>query len=249
MATNFYFNNFQSSQEQLLLENLIIEAIKIYGEDMYYIPRKLNNYDALLTEDDSSSYEQAFSLEFYIKSVDGFSGDGNFMSKFGLEIRDQVVFSVAQRVFGEEVGAYTTQTRPREGDLIYFPLNKKCFQIKYVNKQEMFYQLGALQTWEMTCELFEYSNETINTGIPEIDIIQNKFSTDILDYTLKDENGNYLLTENGEYIVSEAYNIENIAPGAENDIIQYGQANSAFPIGSNDFIDFSEKDPFSEGFI
>lgn len=249
MATNFYFNNFQSSQEQLLLENLIIEAIKIYGEDMFYIPRKINNYDALYTEDDSSSYEQAFSLEFYIKSVDGFSGDGNFMSKFGLEIRDQVVFSVAQRVFSDEVGAYTTQVRPREGDLIYFPLNKKCFQIKYVNKQEMFYQLGGLQTWEMTCELFEYSNETFNTGIPEIDAIQNKFSTDILDYTLKDQNGDYLVTENGEYIVSEAYNLENIAPGAENDIIQYGQANSAFPIGSNDFIDFSEKDPFSEGFI
>lgn len=249
MATNFFFNNFQASQEQLLLENLIIEAIKIYGEDMFYIPRKLTNYDALYTEDDSSVFEQAFSLEFYIKSIDGFSGDGNFMSKFGLEIRDQVVFSVAQRVFSDEVGAYTTQVRPREGDLIYFPLNKKCFQIKYVNKQEMFYQLGALQTWEMTCELFEYSNEQFNTGIPEIDIIQNKFSTDILDYTLKDQNGDYLLTENGEYIVTEAYNLESIAPGAENDIIQEGQANSAFPIGSNDFIDFSEKDPFSEGFI
>lgn len=249
MATNFYFNNFQSSQEQLLLENLIIEAIKIYGEDMFYIPRKINNFDALYTEDDNSSYEQAFSLEFYIKSVDGFSGDGNFMSKFGLEIRDQIVFSVAQRVFSEEVGGYTTLVRPREGDLIYFPLNKKCFQIKYVNKQEMFYQLGALQTWEMTCELFEYSNETFNTGIPEIDAIQNKFSTDILDYAMKDQEGNFLTTENGEYIVSEAYNLESIVPGAENDIIQEGQANSAFPIGSNDFIDFSEKDPFSEGFI
>lgn len=249
MATNFYFNNFQSSQEQLLLENLIIEAIKIYGEDMFYIPRKINNYDALYTEDDSSSYEQAFSLEFYIKSVDGFSGDGNFMSKFGLEIRDQVVFSVAQRVFSEEVGSYTTQVRPQEGDLIYFPLNKKCFQIKYVNKQEMFYQLGGLQTWEMTCELFEYSNEKFSTGIPEIDSIQTNYSTDILDYALKDQNGDYLVTENGEYIVSEAYNLEIIAPGSENDIIQYGQANSAFPIGSNDFIDFSEVDPFSEGFI
>ena len=132
MATNFFFNNFQSSQEQLLLENLIIESIRIYGQDMYYIPRKLNNYDNVYGADDQSSYENAYSIELYIKSVDGFSGDGDFMSKFGIEIRNQVVFSVAQRRFNEEIGDYTTQVRPNEGDLIYFPLNKKCFQIKYV---------------------------------------------------------------------------------------------------------------------
>ena len=132
--------------EQLLLENLIIESIRIYGQDMYYIPRKLNNYDNVYGADDQSSYENAYSIELYIKSVDGFSGDGDFMSKFGIEIRNQVVFSVAQRRFNEEIGEYTTQVRPNEGDLIYFPLNKKCFQIKYVNKFEMFYQLGALQT-------------------------------------------------------------------------------------------------------
>ena len=138
MATNFFFNNFQSSQEQLLLENLIIESIRIYGQDMYYIPRKLNNYDNVYGADDQSSYENAYSIELYIKSVDGFSGDGDFMSKFGIEIRNQVVFSVAQRRFNEEIGDYTTQVRPNEGDLIYFPLNKKCFQIKYVNKFEIF---------------------------------------------------------------------------------------------------------------
>ena len=150
MATNFFFNNFQSSQEQLLLENLIIESIRIYGQDMYYIPRKLNNYDNVYGADDQSSYENAYSIELYIKSVDGFSGDGDFMSKFGIEIRNQVVFSVAQRRFNEEIGDYTTQVRPNEGDLIYFPLNKKCFQIKYVNKFEMFYQLGALQDRKST---------------------------------------------------------------------------------------------------
>ena len=126
MATNFYFNNFQASGEQNLLEDLIIEAIKIYGEDMYFIPRRIGNFDALYTADDQSVYDQSFLLEFYIKSVDGFSGDGNFMSKFGVEIRDQVVFSVAQRTFNQEVGIYTNQPRPNEGDLIYFPLNKKC---------------------------------------------------------------------------------------------------------------------------
>ena len=125
MATNFFFNNFQASQEQLLLEDLVIEAIRIYGHDIYYIPRTLNNYDDVYGADDQSSYGQAYPMEMYIKSYDGFKGDGSFMSKFGIEIRDRVIFSVAQRRFSEEVGEFTTQVRPNEGDLIYFPLNKK----------------------------------------------------------------------------------------------------------------------------
>lgn len=240
MATNFFFNNFQSSQEQLLLENLIIEAIKIYGEDMFYIPRNINNLDKIYTADDQSSYTIAFPIEMYIKSVDGFSGDGNFMSKFGLEIRDQVIFSVAQRIFYDEIGSATTLVRPREGDLIYFPLNKKCFQIKYVNKQEMFYQLGALQTWEMTCELFEYSNEDIDTGIPEIDSIQTRLSTNILDYAIMDEQNNYLMDESGNYLVTQTYDLEHIIGTGENDSIQNE---------TDDFVDFSVHDPFSEGRI
>lgn len=237
MATNVFFNNFQNSQEQNLLENLIIEAIRIYGEDMFYVPRKLNNYDNLYTEDDQSSYEQAFMVEMYIKSVDGFSGDGSFMSKFGLEIRDQVVFSIAQRVFNDEIGYYTLAPRPKEGDLIYFPLNRKCFQIRYVNKQEFFYQLGALQTWELTCELFEYGNEVINTGIPEIDALATNYSTDILSWTIRDEQGDYVLTETGEYLVMEGYDLDNIMQG-DNDIIE---------AEADEFIDFSDMDPFSEG--
>jgi hypothetical protein len=237
MATNFFFNNFKSSQEQLLLEDLIIESIRIYGEDMYYIPRKLNNYDNVYGADDQSSYENAYSLEIYIKSVDGFSGDNTFMSKFGIEIRDRVIFSVAQRRFSEEVGEFTTQIRPNEGDLIYFPLNKKCFQIKYVNKFEMFYQLGALQTWEMTCELFEYSGEQLKTGIPEIDSLQTKFSTNILDWALRGEDGDYLLTEDGDYIVKENSSIEDLIASADNLEIQ---------TESDQFVDFTAYDPFSE---
>ena len=224
---------------------MIIEAIRIYGLDMMYIPRVLTNYDDLLGEDASSEYNQAIMVELYIKSIDGFTGDGNFMSKFGLQIRDQVVFSIAQRVFNQEVGIVTNQVRPNEGDLIYFPLNRKCFQIKYVNKQEMFYQFGALQTWELTCELFEYSNEKFNTGIAEIDALQKKFSVNILDYTITDGNGQYITDQNGNYIVLETYDLKTIDPAAENEIIQHGSDN--FPLGSDDFISFNEKDPFSEG--
>ena len=205
---------------------------------MYFIPRKLNNYDSVYGADDQSSYDTAYPIEIYIKSVDGFQGDGNFMSKFGIEIRDQVIFSVAQRRFTEEVEIFNAQVRPNEGDLIYFPLNKKCFQIKFVNKFEMYYQLGALQTWEMTCELFEYSNEVFNTGIPEIDILQKKFSTNIIDWALKDEFGNYLLDELGNYLVSEKFSLKQILSGSDNQEIQDE---------SDMFVDFSALDPFSEG--
>ncbi len=244
MATNFHFNNSQSTGEQDLLEDLIIEAIQIYGEDMYYIPRKIGNFDKLYTADDQSVYDQTYLIEMYIKSVDGFSGDGNFMSKFGVEIRDQVVFSAAQRVFNQEIGVYTGAPRPNEGDLIYFPLNKKCFQIKYVNKFEMFYQLGSLQTWEMTCELFEYSNEIINTGIAEIDRAEVQLSTNVLDYSLMDELANYLTDEDDNYLVTDAWNIEKIDPSAVNNTLITGSNN--FPSGSSSFIDFSQQNPFAE---
>ena len=240
MPTNFFINNFQSSQEQQLLENLIIESIRFYGQDMYYIPRKLNNYDAVYGADDQSSYENSYMVEMYIKSIDGFQGDGDFMSKFGIEIRDQVVFSVAQRIFNEEIGTFTTQPRPNEGDLIYFPLNQKCFQIKYVNKFEMFYPLGKLYTWEMTCELFEYAGETMNTGIPEIDILQKKYDTNVYNWSLKDQDGNLLLTEDGDLIVLEGSGVDDLIPAAENDEIQRE---------SDLFVDFSAVDPFSQGNI
>jgi len=247
MATNFYFNNFAASNEQGLYEDLIIESIRMYGEDMMYIPRVLTNYDKLLGEDDSSQYNHAILVELYIKSIDGFTGDGNFMSKFGLQIRDQVVFSIAQRTFNQEVGIVTDQVRPNEGDLIYFPLNRKCFQIKFVNKFEMFYQFGALQTWELTCELFEYANEQFNTGIAEIDAIQQNYSLNILDYNIMDEEGVNLVDEDGNYLVVESYKPEVINPASENDTIQQGSDN--FGMGSDDFIDFTESDPFSEGNI
>lgn len=207
---------------------------------MYYIPRKLNNYDAVYGADDQSSYENAYPIEIYIKSIDGFGGDGTFLSKFGLEIRDRVVFSMAQRVFNEEVGTFTTQVRPNEGDLIYFPLNKKCFQIKFVQKFEMFYQLGALQTWEVTCELFEYAGETMNTGIPEIDSLQKKFDINMMHWALKDQDGNILLDSDGAMLLLEHSSVDDLVPAAENDEIQKE---------SDTFVDFSAYDPFSEGTI
>ena len=240
MATNFFFNNFQSSQEQLLIENLVIESIKIYGHDVFYIPRKLNNYDDVYGADDQSSYEVAYPIEMYIKSFDGFKGDGNFMSKFGLEIRDQVVFSMAQRIFNEEIGQFTTQVRPNEGDLIYFPLNNKCFQIKYVEKFEMFYPLGRLYTWEVTCELFEYSNERISTGVPEIDALQKHYDINAIDWVIRDLDGGPLLTEESDYLTLENSATEDMIISDDATEIQEE---------SDLFVDFSITDPFSLGNI
>ena len=238
MATNIFFRNYDNSMEQQLLESLIIESIRQYGEDMYYIPRKLNNYDPLYGEDDQSSYESSYLIEMYIKSVDGFEGDGTFLSKFGLEIRDRVTFTVARRVFDEEVGVNQEQVRPNEGDLIYFPLNKKCFQIKYVEKYQMFYPLGSLPTYDLQCELFEYSGETMNTGIEEIDSLQQNFSLNSMEYVLRSESGEILLAEDGSYLINESFMQDPMISDTEdNDTIQQD---------SSDILDFSSKDPFSE---
>jgi len=223
--------------EQGLLEDLIIESIRIYGENMYYVPRTLNNKDKIYGEDSITTYENATLVEFYIKNVDGFGGDGNFMSKFGLEIRDQVTFVIAKRIFEEEVDQNGTFGRPREGDLIYFPLNKKLFQIKYTDNKPIYYPLGALQTYELTCELFEYSGEQFNTGIPEIDDIQDKLSMNIFDYSLLTQDNFSIATENGDYLVLETYKVETIDPFSDNDSIE---------TEANGFLDFTERDPFSE---
>lgn len=204
---------------------------------MYYVPRTLRNKDEVYGEDDISTYDSATLVEFYIKNVDGFGGDGNFMSKFGLEIRDQVTFVIAKRVFDEEIGVAANYPRPREGDLIYFPLNRKLFQIKYVDNKPIYYPMGALQTYELTCELFEYSGEQFNTGISEIDDIQDKLSMNLFDYGVLTEDGFVLATEDNDLIVLETFNVETIDPLADNDTIEKEAL---------DFLDFTERDPFSE---
>jgi len=236
-VSNFFFNNYVSSKEQELLNNLIVEATNIHGLDCYYVPRNINNKDKLYYTDDQSSYTNAYMVALYINNVDGFQGDGSFMSKFGLEIRDQIVLSIPIQSFNAEIGAYTAQPRPNEGDIIFFPFNKKCFQIKYVDRFEMFFMLGKVYTYRLTCELFEYSNETFNTGIADIDAIQTNFSTNIIDWAVLDETGAPVLTEDSDYIVSEKYDLEVIAPTTENEEIQSE---------SDNFIDFSEANPFAE---
>lgn len=204
-GTNVFFNNFDASSEQIVLEDIIIEAIRIYGQDMIYLPRKFVAYDGLFGEDGQSVYDTALPIELYVKSVDGFTGDGIFMSQFGLQIQDQVTFTMAKRIFEVEIAKITNNPRPNEGDLIYFPLNKKLFQIQFVDYRPFFYQLGALQTYDITCTLFEYNNEIINTGIKDIDELQTKFSFNAFDYSLTDQDDIPFVTEEGDLLVNESY--------------------------------------------
>lgn len=158
------------------------------------------------------------------------------MSKFGLEIRDQITFTVATRVFKDEVTSEEANVlRPREGDIIYFPLNKKFFEIKYVEDKPFFYALGNLATYDMSCELYQYSNEEFNTGIAELDDIETKLSTNILDYGITDGAGAVLVDQNGSVLTSDSYTIND--PVADNDEIQRR---------SDLIVDFSETNPYSE---
>ena len=155
--------------EQHLIEDLVVESIKIYGVDTWYLPRTLNAKDDILNEDDLSSFDDAYQVEMYVKNVDSFEGEGDFLSKFGLQIRDSITLTIAQRTYDQEVGLNSAINRPREGDLIYLPLNKKYFVVQHVEHEAIFYQMGSLQTYDLRCDLFEYSGERFKTGQSELD--------------------------------------------------------------------------------
>lgn len=205
---------------------------------MIYVPRNPVSIDVVYGEDPLREYLHAIPVEMYIKNIEGFAGEGDFLSKFNIQIRDQITFSIARRVFSDEVGALETITRPREGDLVYLPLNKKLFEIKFVEHEAIFYQLGALQMYDLKCELFEYNNEYFETGIEDIDKLMNNFSHDMSVFGIMTESG-YSLTDEDEYaIVQESYDIN------ENDSLA---TNDELELEAESLLDFSERDPFSEG--
>jgi len=196
MATNQYFNlHGTNTPEQRLIENLNIEAIKTFGMDVYYCPRTLNDEDTLMGDDNTASYNSAHTIEMYIKSIDGFEGEGDFISKFGLQIKDQITFTVARRRWTElnVQGSYRADA-PATGDLIYFPLTEALFQVMYVEDETIFYQTGGLQTYDLLCEMFFYSDQSLNTGIEEIDKVERAQSYSI-DFTMDTGNGDYTIGE------------------------------------------------------
>jgi hypothetical protein len=197
MATNHYFNHYgTNTPDQRLVESIVIESIKSFGIDVHYMPRTEVNTDAIFGEDRISKFEDARMVEVYIKSIDGFEGDGTFVSNFGLEVRDQITFTIARRRFIDlnfETG--NRDKEPLEGDLIFFPLSDSLFEIKHVQDTNVFYQMGGLQTFDLVCELFEYADEAIDTGIDELDKIEREESYTI-EFTLGSGSGTYNVGEN-----------------------------------------------------
>ena len=177
MPTNLYFNPYPQGQitsEQLLVEDLVIEAMKIYGMDVFYLPRSSRDQvDYLFGEDTLKQYTSAFPIEMYLENVTGMDGEGDFISKFGLEIRDELSLVVSRRRFAATV----PQNRPNEGDLIYIPLVENFFEITFVeheNDQAMFYTLGRgrganVYVYALKLKQFVFSNEVVETGLAEID--------------------------------------------------------------------------------
>ena len=178
MATNSYFTQ-GTTGEQDLVGGLVTEQIKMFGKDVYYIPRTLVDRDSVFEEDSLSAFNGAYLIEAYIEDATGFRGDGDMFSKFGVRISDQVTFIISRERFTAAVddnAQLIVEGRPNEGDLIHLPMANKTFEIQFVEHEIPFYQLGKVHVWGLRCELFEYSDEDFNTGVAEIDAVEVNFA-------------------------------------------------------------------------
>ena len=188
MVLNSYFLQ-GSTGEQSLMKDLVNEHLKIYGIEIYYLPRKIFKTDSIIKEIQSSKFDDQFLIEAYLNNVDGYAPDSDVMTKFGLRLKNEINLTISKERFedfispflegissgirdGVQDGDFTFGDlieRPKEGDLIYFPLGERLFEIKRVEHEKPFYQLGTLYTYDLSCELFEYENELIETGVDEVD--------------------------------------------------------------------------------
>lgn len=245
MATNVYFSQ-GTYTEQNLVQDLIVESLKIYGKDMYYIPRSLYAKDAVLGEDPLSRFEHAFPLEMYIEDIDGFQGQGVFLQKFGIQVEKTATFVVARKRWNQMVGKYNVSilpNRPSEGDLVYFPMTRGLFEIKFVEGQDPFYEIGNLYVYKLRMELFNYSSERIETGIAEVDEIESVYSLNTLNYKIINEDGTTaIVLETSaagsiDYLLDESLDVDSMEPFASNrEIVD----------ASDPIIDFTESNPFGE---
>ena len=186
MPTNVYFDT-GTRPEQNLYEDLMIEQLKIYGQDVFYIPRTLVKEDELFGEDTLSKFGDAYLIEMYFENVEGYEGEKEIMSKFGLQMNEDVTFVVARRRFEQLVSHDSNlivKTRPNEGDLVYFPKVNKIFEISFVDHDDPFYQVHNVPAFKLKCKTFEYGGEDIDTGITEIDAIETANSLDMLTFQI-----------------------------------------------------------------
>ena len=208
MPRNVYFSQAVRS-EQNLYEDLIIESLKIYGQDLFYLPREIVSTDTILGEDRASKFDDAFMIEGYIEGTEGFEGQGDLYSKFGLEVRDEVNFVISRKVWNRYIG-FDGEERPKEGDLIFLPLSNKFFEVMFVEHEQPFYQLSNLPVYRLQCALYEYNDEDFDTGV---DIIDQVEVTDSYQVTLEySTTGNNHL-EQGELVT------QNLTFNADGDVL------------------------------
>jgi len=195
MPRNVYFSQ-GNTPEKRLHEDIVIEALKIYGHDVYYLPRKIINTNSIFNEDALSEFGEAFMIEMYIANIDGFEGDGQLLGRFGVEVRDSMDLIISTRRWEQLIGRFQSpaEARPQEGDLIYFPLVQGLFEIKYVEDEDPFYQLSGLNTFKLSVEQFEYGNEAIDTGIEAVDEFETKYATQTT-LTLGSGSGSFVVGE------------------------------------------------------
>ena len=206
MPRNVYFSQAVKS-EQNLYEDLIIESLGIYGQDVYYIPRTIVNRDSILNEDPASTFDDAFLMEMYIENTEGFEGEGDLYSKFGLQIKDTATFIVSRRRWDDRVGPFSSQVenpKPMEGDLVFLPMTNSFFEINFVEDEQPFYQLSNLPVYKLECSLFEYNDEDFETGVESIDTATAKAAYQLpMDITITGGN-HFTVGEIVEQIITPA---------------------------------------------
>ncbi len=236
---NVHFDFFEDDEEQNLLSELVAESIEVNGHTCFYIPRTVINRDSILSEPEYARFESAYPINFYIKTTSHMGGEGALLSKFGVELRDELIVTVSMLTFSEEI---TTQRgdliRPREGDLIFIPMIGSAFTVKYVDKKAFFYQLGGLQAWDLSLELYEDSTAVFHTGIDEIDSVYGHYTHDVFETALATENG-IMLTEPGDGWILEWEDMDT----NRTDLSQNVEIEEA----ADEVISWDETDPFSVG--
>ena len=272
MAVNHYFQagrGIGNENEQRLHEDIIIESLKIFGQDIYYLPRTLVNRDLVLGEDTTSKFDDSYLLEMYFETSEGFAGENEIINKFGLEIRDDTTLVVAKRRFEEHVSNNNNLIaagRPNEGDIVYVPLMNSFFEILFVEDQEPFFQLGSLPVYKLKVTRWEYSSEKLDTGQQVIDQHEDEYTLDLLQHKVSLESGqealdgagsiqleDYLSYATGQpaFIMQETFsgstgsNIQTQSPYADNLDLNTEAGYDTVSV-SDDILDFTERNPFGE---
>ena len=269
MPVNHYFQGGKgigNAAEQRLHEDLIVEGLKIYGQDVFYLPRTLVNKDIILGEDVSSRFDDTYTIEMYFENNTGFAGEQEIISKFGLEIRDDTTLVVAKRSWDNFVGNKATLIapgRPNEGDVIYVPLMKSFFEILFVEDQEPFFQLGNLPVYKLKVTRWEYSSEKLDTGLSTIDQHEDLHTLDQLQYRVSLEYGQEVMTGAGSLTLEDyfdhttgqpaflmkedfvASNLQTQSPYADN-LDLNKEAGYDTVSTADDILDFTERNPFGE---